>query len=237
MFMEGDKAMKSRRPKFAIILASTASIVGMALLVWSLLYQYSAVKGDVFRVNRLSGVRQKATAKGWRTEEQIVTEKFIEDERVNRQTDAMMEPERMLARQALATVSIDEKRSTFFVLWTYNPSEFMFAPSASFKMAVEYFSLDANGVETWLCKEMPEMSAVFGAKDHDITFLSDNYVRPSVPAEVGVLPAKTNIIQRITVEFDSARGTYNPSHGISGLGITHFFPPLKRTFERSFQTK
>lgn len=209
---------------------SIALTVGLVMLSWSLLYQYSNVNGEVFRVNRVSGVRQKATAEGWRTEAEIAKEKVQAEIKASVEIDKAMEPGRVAARKALSMVSVDPK-DDFYFLHTYNPSDYAFIPSNAYCVTVEYFSLDAKNNEHWLCTEKPGSGAMFSAKSHDSLILSDNYIGNAAPPEVLALPPRTTFIQRTTIEFESAQG------GEDGLLLNNFVPPLKRTFDRTFQTK
>lgn len=205
--------------------SAVAFAIGAVALAWSLMFQYITVKGEFFRVNRITGIRQEATSKGWFTDEQSAKQKYEADEKANASIERIMTPEREGARRALKTLSIDEKASNFTTIVFYNPSEFILTSEPSFK--VEYFLIEKNGSQNWFYQEYILTGARMGSKDHSTVFVTDHFM---VPEKVTSLPSKANIIQRITIDFKYAQRE-------DGLSLDNFSPPLRYSIDRTFQMK
>lgn len=175
--------------------------------IWPTPYLIVRERDSVFRVKRLSGVREESTTKGWRTKEQLQSEywaKHAEEQTANQRREA----EEKTAQQKkleqvlsdLKQIKVDVSRKELTRLVIYNPTCWDLGGSYG-NTTVEYYSRDV-GREVFLVKYETTNNFLkdYTYNDYDLK----NSASLDLPDELTSLPAGSPFTQKVFIQFDTA---------------------------------
>jgi len=193
--------------RIASVIACVIAIVGFLVLIWPTPYLIVRdSRGQVYRVNRFTGVRQESTSKGWRTKEQIQSE-FWEQQAQEQAANQRREAEEKAARQKrmdqvfedLSKVTVNGSRNELNKIIVSNPTSWDLE-GASYNTTVEYYTR-ISGTEEFLAKRQSTNSYLkaYGVYSFDL-----GETTSGLPDEVVSLPPGKAFSEKIFIQFDRA---------------------------------
>lgn len=180
------------------------------VLVWPTPYIIVHEKGEVFRVNRFTGIRQKSTETGWMTDAQI-------RQQAKAKVEAREGEDRIKSEQILAELKtglkVDDDRSNAYKLALYNPTDWQLSHGLKYSgdgdTVVEYYRLE-KGKEIFLAKNQVENFFIKPRMHNDFRLYDVMALAGSpskLPPEVSDLPEGTRFVQKVTITFGAASNT------------------------------
>jgi hypothetical protein len=183
--------------------------------VWPTPYYYIGTKPDeIYRINRLTGVRYKSTNKGWMSQDEL--NKAYEEGR--RESEDRIRPE-------LLKIKLVEEKSNFHTAIFENPTSCDVVADVS----IEYYRTDPKtGKEEWLCDgDNTDVTMSFFMLWSGKHTSLDLTPRHDEPDAIAALKPGTEFKQKIIVLINSASGPWS-------VGTAIFNPPFRLEFSQTF---
>jgi hypothetical protein len=192
-----------------IVLLIVLCLLGLGFLIFVWPTPFLIVRdarGQVYRVNRFTGVREEATAKGWRTKEQIDAEYWLQqareqEARQQKEADDKAAQQRKLDQifADLKRIKVNSGRSELDRLILSNPTSWDLQGS-SYNTTVEYYTRHKSS-EEFLAKTQTTNSFLKAYSLNDFKLQEGT---ADLPSEVSSLPPGTAFLEKIFIQFDRA---------------------------------
>jgi hypothetical protein len=227
-----------------LIVVSVSAIVTIILLcvvyfIWPTMYIVIAANTGSYRIHRITGVRQDATPRGWRSEDEAQREAQQESllrGRADRARSALILPQ-------LGRITVDRRQSTAYKAVIYNPTVYKLCNECDANNAIAIYSVVQSDGSVRVIDRVPFGISQIGPCMETVidtcSTLSLPGRLPSAGRHVSVpmsdramsMPAGTRVVQKVAASFDSV-GAIRGDNDCSATD--RLVPPFTLSYSTSF---
>ena len=199
--------LRAIRGNVVLLSVCVFAVLGLLVFVWPTPYLIIRdSRGQVYRVNRFTGVREEATTKGWRTKEQIDSDYWAKQAqeqtaREQREADEKAAQQKRLAQifEDLKRIKVSNNHSDLNRIILSNPTSWDLEGRYN-NTTVEYYTGDKSHEEFLATVETSNTYL----KAYSLNDFKLRDAMAELPYEVQSLPSGNAFTEKIFIQFDTA---------------------------------